>query len=559
MSDGGREHKGKGPAGAGPRSAVEDPTVMPQPLDGERSAPLSDPMRHVRYERAQAAAQIQHSLKAWRKQGARGDAGQAGGFPRTGGAPLPDRTRQQMQQHLGPDVGQATIHTGSESAKAAEQMGARAFTVGGDVHFGAGEFAPGTKEGDRLLAHELTHVVQAGGAGVQRKAEEGEGGGAEAAGAEVSQPHEPAEKEADSVADHVADQIHGGGDKAGADQAGADKAGGDKAGADKAGADKAGGDKAAKPQPAQAAPKVAAKLRPGVIHRNDKTGGTPATTTTATPAKPATGAPATATPGAPATTTPAAATTPAPYDPKPRKPDELWTDCTDTAKRTAAVAELVARGYVEAIVTKILSYDGGKTMRPFVSCAAEDNHTQDRHILDGAGTIPDKKALALRVLRNDPPCPGKAGAFSSSGAADKGVAAALKSMPWPTLRDKLAKGETVEEDLAVAAAGEVLSGAKVQAKELPPYAHALGEGGRPLYAGDPEFEPEMKKLEDPPGSGKYFKTTPGTKKKAAEKKPITVDKSNPLTVDAKPTGVHVRIVANAGRDGGWFIHSAWPY
>src|SRR5947209_3044552 len=82
------------------------------------------------------------------------------------------------------DVGQAKIHTGSESAKAADEMGARAFTVGGDVHFGAGEFAPGTKEGDRLLAHELTHVVQAGGAGVQRKAEEGESG-AEAGGAEV--------------------------------------------------------------------------------------------------------------------------------------------------------------------------------------------------------------------------------------------------------------------------------------------------------------------------------------------------------------------------------------
>jgi len=556
MSDGGREHKGKGPAGAGPRATVEDPTVMPQPLDGERGAPLSDPMRYVRYERAQAAAQIQHSLKAWRKQGARGDAGGGGGIPRGGGAPLPDQTRQQMQQHLGPEVGQAKIHTGSESAKAAEQMGARAFTVGGDVHFGAGEFAPGTKEGDRLLAHELTHVAQAGGAGVQRKAEEGEGG-AEAAGAEVSQPHEPAEKEADSVADHVAEQIHGGGDKAAGD--------------------KAAGDKGAKPQPAQAAPKVAAKLRPGVIHRNDKgtppaatpATGKPATPAGATPATPATapgtpatatpGTPATATPGTPAPATPATAATPAPYDAKPRKPDELWTDCADTAKRAAAVAELVARGYVEAIVTKILSHDNGKSPRAFVSVAAEDNHTQDRHILDGAGTIPDKKALALRVLRNDPPCPGKAGAFTSSGAADKGVAAALKSMPWPTLRDKLAKGETVEEDLAVAATGEVLSGAKVQAKELPPYAHPLGEGGRPLYAGDPEFEPEMKKLEDPPGSGKYFKTTPGTKKKAAEKKPIAVDKSNPLTVGAAPTGVHVRIVANAGREGGWFIHSAWPY
>ena len=41
-------------------------------------------------------------------------------------------------------------------------MGARAFTVGKDVHFGASEFAPGSKEGDRLLAHELTHTIQQG-------------------------------------------------------------------------------------------------------------------------------------------------------------------------------------------------------------------------------------------------------------------------------------------------------------------------------------------------------------------------------------------------------------
>ena len=89
-------------------------------------------------------------------------------------------------------------------------MGAKAFTVGQDVHFGARQFAPGTKEGDRLLAHELTHTVQAQKSGVQRKAEPAEGHEGGEHEQEVSQPHEPAEKEADAVGDHVAEKLHGG-------------------------------------------------------------------------------------------------------------------------------------------------------------------------------------------------------------------------------------------------------------------------------------------------------------------------------------------------------------
>lgn len=529
MSDGGRDHKSGGRGLDRQPAKNEDPSAPPQELDGERSWRLTDPMRYVRFERQAAASQIQRSLKAWRK-GAPGGGGAA--IPQGGGAPLPDGTRRQMERHLGAGLGHAKIHTGGDSAKAAEDMKARAFTVGEDVHFAAGEFAPGTKEGDRLIAHELTHVVQAKQSGVQRKPDGddgGDGGGGGEHGADVSQPHEPAEKEADAVADHVSGQIHGGGGREG------------------------GAGKAAPAPSAAPTPKIAAKLRAGVVHRN--TGNNTPTTGTGTPT---TGTPATGTPGtAPGTSgTPA---TPAPYDAKPRKNDELWTDCEDSAKRTAAVVEMVARGYNQAIVTKILAHDNGKTMRPFVSCAQEDNHTQDRHILDGAGTIPDKKGLALRVLRNDPPCPGKAGAFDNAGAADKAVAAALKTYSWPTLRDRIAKGGTIEEDVASAVTGQVLTGAKVTAKELPPYAHPLGEGGRPLYPGDPDFEPEMKKLEDPPGSGKYFKTTPGKKKQPDTKTPIAFDKSNPLTAAASPVGVHIRLVPDASRDGGWFIHSAWPY
>lgn len=101
-------------------------------------------------------------------------------------------------------------NAGLESATAADELGARAFTVGNDVHFGAGQFNPNSKEGDKLIAHELTHVVQGQAAGVQRKAETEEPTSADAdAEQHVSHPGDPAEKEADAVANHVGDKLHG--------------------------------------------------------------------------------------------------------------------------------------------------------------------------------------------------------------------------------------------------------------------------------------------------------------------------------------------------------------
>ena len=52
------------------------------------------------------------------------------------------------------------VHTGSQAAESAAAVNARAYTVGRDVVFGAGEYAPETISGKRLLAHELTHVAQ---------------------------------------------------------------------------------------------------------------------------------------------------------------------------------------------------------------------------------------------------------------------------------------------------------------------------------------------------------------------------------------------------------------
>jgi hypothetical protein len=175
-------------------------------------------------------------------------------IPKGAGAPLPSTVRSKMEPKLGARLGDVRIHNDGESAQAAKGFGARAFTVGQDVHFNAGEFNPGTKEGDKLIAHELTHVVQGQKSGIQRKEDDGAGSaeaGADAKGVEVSDPNDEAEKEADETAEKVtADDKEGGDEKASGDEKkdkrnakGEGKEGGDdKGGSGDKGADVEGGD-----------------------------------------------------------------------------------------------------------------------------------------------------------------------------------------------------------------------------------------------------------------------------------------------------------------------------
>jgi hypothetical protein len=79
---------------------------------------------------------------------------------RGGGRPLSTSVRSFFEARFRHDLGRVRIHTGTQAAAAAQALNARSFTLGQDVVFGAGRFAPGTGTGRRLLAHELTHVVQ---------------------------------------------------------------------------------------------------------------------------------------------------------------------------------------------------------------------------------------------------------------------------------------------------------------------------------------------------------------------------------------------------------------
>src|SRR5205823_4289951 len=79
------------------------------------------------------------------------------------GQPLDSATRAFMEPRFGHDFSGVRVHANSRAAASARAVNALAYTVGRDVVFGVGRYEPTTSAGRRLLAHELTHVVQQSG------------------------------------------------------------------------------------------------------------------------------------------------------------------------------------------------------------------------------------------------------------------------------------------------------------------------------------------------------------------------------------------------------------
>jgi hypothetical protein len=79
------------------------------------------------------------------------------------GSPLDTASRDYFEPRFGQSFDNVRIHSGPEAAAAAATVRARAFTLGNDIVFGAGEHQPESSQGKRLLAHELTHVLQQSG------------------------------------------------------------------------------------------------------------------------------------------------------------------------------------------------------------------------------------------------------------------------------------------------------------------------------------------------------------------------------------------------------------
>jgi len=76
------------------------------------------------------------------------------------GDPLPKGVRQETENKIGADFSAVRIHNNSAANDINKQINARAFTLGNDIYFASGEYSPTTASGKKLLAHELTHVVQ---------------------------------------------------------------------------------------------------------------------------------------------------------------------------------------------------------------------------------------------------------------------------------------------------------------------------------------------------------------------------------------------------------------
>jgi hypothetical protein len=77
-----------------------------------------------------------------------------------GGRPLEPEVRGLMESRLGADFGDVRVHTDHAASESARAISAQAYTVGSDVVFQSGRYEPESPSGQRVLAHELTHVVQ---------------------------------------------------------------------------------------------------------------------------------------------------------------------------------------------------------------------------------------------------------------------------------------------------------------------------------------------------------------------------------------------------------------
>ncbi|MCB8982900.1 MAG: DUF4157 domain-containing protein [Ardenticatenaceae bacterium] len=114
---------------------------------------------------------------------------------RGSGGSLDGDIAQKAGQTMGQDFSGVTVHTDAQADQLSRQLGAEAFTTGSDVFFRAGAYDPASSDGQHLIAHELTHVVQQGASApnVQGKLT-------------VNDPNDQFEAQADSVADMVMNQ-----------------------------------------------------------------------------------------------------------------------------------------------------------------------------------------------------------------------------------------------------------------------------------------------------------------------------------------------------------------
>lgn len=107
------------------------------------------------------------------------------------GQPLDAETRAYMEPRFGHDFSKVRVHTDSKAAESAQAINALAYTAGRDIAFGAGQYAPQTTEGRKLLAHELTHVAQQENAAIPANSDS------------ITPANHPSEQEADAAGRNI--------------------------------------------------------------------------------------------------------------------------------------------------------------------------------------------------------------------------------------------------------------------------------------------------------------------------------------------------------------------
>ncbi len=175
-----------------------DHAPMPEPAPegaspGKRSLTQGLSPRSIifRVESAEAARELGAAFGPRDRNGVADGAEGAVDRAATGsGAVLRSDLRERFESSLGADLSAVRVHTGEGSAEASTAVGARAYTVGNDIHFGRGQYQPDDPFGMHLIAHEVAHTQQQAGGSPHRQHK-----------LEVSTPGDAAEVEADRAAD----------------------------------------------------------------------------------------------------------------------------------------------------------------------------------------------------------------------------------------------------------------------------------------------------------------------------------------------------------------------
>jgi hypothetical protein len=146
--------------------SISDLQRSPLPLEVQREAMPAE-------EELQAKSLLQRR-EAYAGGEASTDLDTAINSARGGGQSLDAGLQRSMGQAMGADFSGVKVHTDAQSDQLNQSIQAKAFTTGQDVFFRQGEYNPGSRGGQELLAHELTHVVQQNGGAVQRMTSENE-------------------------------------------------------------------------------------------------------------------------------------------------------------------------------------------------------------------------------------------------------------------------------------------------------------------------------------------------------------------------------------------------